>query len=79
VEARASPARAVHQARGTGFRAVPVLRRRNTGGVRDGCHRHDGHDLLRRNLLIWGLGGVLVPFAGIKLIDVAMVALNLAA
>jgi K+-transporting ATPase ATPase B chain len=25
--------------------------------------------LLRRNLLIWGLGGVLVPFAGIKLID----------
>jgi len=35
--------------------------------------------LLRRNLLIWGLGGVLVPFAGIKLIDVAMVAMNLAA
>src|SRR6185369_12081256 len=25
--------------------------------------------LLRRNLLIYGLGGVLVPFAGIKLID----------
>lgn len=25
--------------------------------------------LLRRNLLIWGLGGVLVPFIGIKLID----------
>jgi K+-transporting ATPase ATPase B chain len=35
--------------------------------------------LLRRNLLVWGLGGVLVPFVGIKLIDVAMVALNLAA
>jgi K+-transporting ATPase ATPase B chain len=35
--------------------------------------------LLRRNLLIWGVGGVLVPFAGIKLIDVAMVAMNLAA
>jgi K+-transporting ATPase ATPase B chain len=35
--------------------------------------------LLRRNLLIWGLGGVLVPFVGIKLIDVAMVALGLAA
>jgi len=35
--------------------------------------------LLRRNLLIWGVGGVLVPFAGIKLIDVAMVALHLAA
>ena len=25
--------------------------------------------LLRRNLLIWGLGGVIVPFVGIKLID----------
>jgi K+-transporting ATPase ATPase B chain len=35
--------------------------------------------LLRRNLLIWGLGGVIVPFAGIKLIDVIMVALHLAA
>ncbi len=35
--------------------------------------------LLRRNLLIWGLGGVIVPFAGIKLIDVVMVALHLAA
>jgi K+-transporting ATPase ATPase B chain len=34
--------------------------------------------LLRRNLLIWGLGGVIVPFVGIKLIDVVLVALNLA-
>ena len=25
--------------------------------------------LLRRNLLIWGLGGVIAPFVGIKLID----------
>lgn len=25
--------------------------------------------LLRRNLLVYGLGGVIVPFAGIKLID----------
>ena len=25
--------------------------------------------LLRRNLLIYGLGGVIVPFVGIKLID----------
>ena len=29
--------------------------------------------LLRRNLLIWGLGGVIVPFIGIKLIDLIMV------
>jgi K+-transporting ATPase ATPase B chain len=35
--------------------------------------------LLRRNLLIWGLGGVLLPFVGIKLIDVLMVGLHLAA
>jgi potassium-transporting ATPase ATP-binding subunit len=35
--------------------------------------------LLRRNLLIWGLGGVIVPFIGIKLIDVVMVALHIAA
>ena len=33
--------------------------------------------LLRRNLFIWGLGGVILPFIGIKLIDVVMVALNL--
>jgi len=33
--------------------------------------------LLRRNLLIWGLGGVIVPFIGIKLIDMIIVALNM--
>jgi K+-transporting ATPase ATPase B chain len=33
--------------------------------------------LLRRNLLIWGLGGVILPFIGIKLIDVVMVALHM--
>jgi K+-transporting ATPase ATPase B chain len=32
--------------------------------------------LLRKNLLIWGLGGVIIPFIGIKLIDVIMVALH---
>ncbi len=34
--------------------------------------------LLRRNLLIWGVGGVVLPFIGIKLIDVVMVGLHLA-
>jgi K+-transporting ATPase ATPase B chain len=34
--------------------------------------------LLRRNLLVWGLGGVIVPFIGIKLIDVAISAIGLA-
>ena len=35
--------------------------------------------LLRRNLLIWGLGGVIIPFIGIKAIDVFMVALHFVA
>ena len=35
--------------------------------------------LLRKNLLVWGLGGVLAPFIGIKLIDLIMVGLHLAA
>jgi K+-transporting ATPase ATPase B chain len=35
--------------------------------------------ILRRNLLIYGVGGVLVPFAGIKLIDLVVVGLGLAA
>ena len=34
--------------------------------------------LLRQNLLIYGLGGVIVPFFGIKAIDLALVALHLA-
>jgi K+-transporting ATPase ATPase B chain len=33
--------------------------------------------LLRRNLLIYGVGGIIVPFIGIKLIDLALVALHL--
>jgi K+-transporting ATPase ATPase B chain len=34
--------------------------------------------ILRRNLLIYGLGGVLLPFVGIKIIDVLLVAVGLA-
>ena len=34
--------------------------------------------LLRRNLLIYGLGGVIVPFIGIKLIDLLISAMGLA-
>ncbi|MES3014053.1 MAG: HAD-IC family P-type ATPase, partial [Pseudomonadota bacterium] len=33
--------------------------------------------LLRRNLLIYGLGGLIVPFVGIKLIDMALAATHL--
>jgi potassium-transporting ATPase ATP-binding subunit len=34
--------------------------------------------ILRRNLLIYGLGGLIVPFIGIKLIDMAVTAIGLA-
>lgn len=34
--------------------------------------------LLRRNLLIYGLGGIVIPFVGIKLIDVIIVFIGLA-
>ena len=34
--------------------------------------------LLRKNLLVYGLGGVIVPFLGIKLIDVCITAIHLA-
>jgi K+-transporting ATPase ATPase B chain len=33
--------------------------------------------LLRRNLLVYGVGGLALPFAGIKLVDLAVSALNL--
>jgi K+-transporting ATPase ATPase B chain len=33
--------------------------------------------LLRRNLLIYGLGGLIVPFVGIKVIDLVLVAMGL--
>jgi K+-transporting ATPase ATPase B chain len=33
--------------------------------------------LLRRNLLVYGVGGLILPFAGIKLIDIAISALHL--
>jgi K+-transporting ATPase ATPase B chain len=34
--------------------------------------------LLRNNLLIYGVGGVIVPFIGIKAIDMFLVALHMA-
>jgi K+-transporting ATPase ATPase B chain len=33
--------------------------------------------LLRRNLIIYGIGGIIVPFVGIKLIDLALNGLHL--
>ncbi|MEH7590823.1 HAD-IC family P-type ATPase, partial [Priestia megaterium] len=37
----------------------------------------DGNKLLSRNLLIYGLGGVVVPFIGIKVIDIIVSVLHL--
>ena len=34
--------------------------------------------LLQRNLLIYGLGGVVAPFVGIKIIDLLITAIGLA-
>jgi K+-transporting ATPase ATPase B chain len=46
------------------------------GGIR---YRPEGAAaLLRRNLLIYGLGGVVIPFIGIKIVDVVITALRLA-
>src|SRR5262245_41056551 len=54
---------------------IPLLIPIALKGVR---YRPVGADaLLRRNLLIWGLGGVIVPFVGIKLIDLLLVGLRL--
>jgi K+-transporting ATPase ATPase B chain len=54
---------------------IPCLIPLAIRGVR---YRPVGADaLLRRNLLIYGLGGLIVPFIGIKLIDMVLVALSL--
>ena len=45
--------------------------------LRGVTYRPVGADaLLRRNLLIWGAGGVIVPFVGIKIIDVVLTLLR---
>lgn len=38
----------------------------------------DASQMLRRNLLIYGVGGLVAPFVGIKLIDMLLVAIGLA-
>jgi K+-transporting ATPase ATPase B chain len=55
---------------------IPALIPLALRGVR---YRPVGADrLLRRNLLVYGIGGLLLPFAGIKVIDLALVALGVA-
>jgi K+-transporting ATPase ATPase B chain len=40
-------------------------------------HAKSAANLLRDNLLIYGLGGLIAPFIGIKLIDLLLVTLHL--
>ncbi len=55
--------------------AIPCLIPIALAGV---TYRPVGADaLLRRNLVVWGLGGVTAPFVGIKLIDLTLAALGL--
>jgi potassium-transporting ATPase ATP-binding subunit len=56
---------------------IPTLIPVALKGVR---YRPLGADaLLRKNLLVWGLGGVVLPFIGIKLIDVVLTAMHMVA
>jgi K+-transporting ATPase ATPase B chain len=55
---------------------IPLLIPLALRGVR---YRAEGAGaLLRRNLLVYGLGGVVAPFIGIKLVDLVLVALGMA-
>ncbi len=62
-----------HLQRADHHRADPAgaARRAHTG-------RPARASLLRRNLLIYGIGGIIVPFIGIKLIDLVVTAIGLA-
>jgi K+-transporting ATPase ATPase B chain len=54
---------------------IPLLIPLSLRGVR---YRPIGASaLLRRNLWIYGLGGIIAPFIGIKLIDLVLVAVGL--
>jgi K+-transporting ATPase ATPase B chain len=56
---------------------IPALIPVALKGVR---YRPLGADaLLLRNLLVWGVGGVILPFIGIELIDVALAAMHMVA
>jgi len=55
---------------------IPMLIPLSLRGVK--CKYSSSADLLRRNLLVYGLGGLVIPFIGIKLIDIIIVSLRLA-
>ncbi|WP_082824152.1 potassium-transporting ATPase subunit KdpB [Crenobacter luteus] len=74
VMALATPASAILSAVIFNALVIVALIPLALGGVR---YRPDSAEkLLRRNLFVYGVGGLIVPFAGIKLIDLALVALG---
>jgi len=54
---------------------IPLLIPLSLRGVR--YRRMSATELLKRNLLLYGLGGLILPFIGIKLIDILIVLLKL--
>ena len=54
---------------------IPLLIPLSLRGVK--YKASSGEELLRRNLMIYGVGGLIVPFIGIKLIDILVVLLHL--
>lgn len=68
-----SPASAVLSALSFNALIIPLLIPLALRGVR--FKPAGATELLRRNMLVYGVGGVALPFIGIKLIDVALSAL----
>ncbi len=60
------------------FQCAHHHRAHSAGPARRGIPPIGALAILQRNLLIYGLGGIIVPFIGIKLIDVVITALHLA-
>ena len=62
----------------TGFSAENLTIENTYNYLGDGTKSNESAgELLKRNLLIYGLGGIIVPFICIKIIDVILVGLGL--
>ena len=61
------------------FNALIIVAADPAGAARRQVPAVPAAALLRHNLLVYGLGGVVAPFVGIKLIDLLLVALHLTA
>ena len=61
---------------GTAADVVSTGTQNGSAGVAKGFRAAGAASVLRRNLLIYGLGGFIIPFIGIKLIDMIITALG---